>query len=52
LIYELQVDDLYIAKTDDAGLVGAYGEVHEPALLAAIDPAMTVTSPSLLSTRL
>ncbi len=47
LIYDLEIHDLYVVKTDDAGLVGACGEVYSPPPLTSVDPAMTVSTPSL-----
>jgi len=47
LIYEIQRRDLYIVKTDDAGLALACDEVHEPPPLAAADPAMTAAAAPL-----
>ena len=47
LIYDLSFNDLYVVKTDDAGLVGTCGEVYSPPPLTAVDPAMTVSTPSL-----
>jgi hypothetical protein len=46
-ISERQINDLYIVKTDENGLVGACSEVHDPPPLTAINPDMTVASPSL-----